>query len=401
MQSLIDPKFEQHFQSLDKVGIDALRLRTVMAAITNIFCHSKDVASCGKAVGRLAKQLTNADATRELSDDLVQDARNLLDVVEPPALSGHERLQSLESLLAAGPKGSLIGSLEKFPAHGKHLIAAFKQRVAEMKALKAWIESVSNALKALKVQCTEVVGGRQDLEKHFLNIDSALQLCFETYPHMRHALLQDQLPFNNEQISEAIENALFSAMNHLAKAWLDEAYKQSQKQELGEAVEFAKLATTAKASCSNMRGSTVNWLPKAVDVASFTETWFRLSSSNVFTTLPGVELTSLESSGDSSAAQVSNADIQALVRLGDVLRGPHTLQCFLQEAPELLSVREWYSKNIEASATQRSEHEKKGLVDAMRSVHDKAKALFEAADLMTDDIQASTSSKGLGFRFRV
>ena len=85
---------------------------------------------------RLAKQHTTADATRELSDNLVQDARNLSDIVDHPPLCDHERLQSLESLLAADSKGELLSSVEKFPAQGKHLLAAFKQRVAEMKALK-------------------------------------------------------------------------------------------------------------------------------------------------------------------------------------------------------------------------------------------------------------------------
>ena len=55
VESLIDPKFEQRFPCLDKVGIEALRKQTVMATVTNIFCHSKDVKSCGKVVGKACK----------------------------------------------------------------------------------------------------------------------------------------------------------------------------------------------------------------------------------------------------------------------------------------------------------------------------------------------------------
>ena len=98
-------------------------------------------------------------------------------------------------------------------------------------------------------------------------------------------------------------------------------------------------------------------------------------------------------SADCSAADISNTDVQALVRLGDVLRGEYTLQCFLQSPPELQMVRDWYSKSVASSATQRSEREKKGLMDSMRVVHDKAKELYEAIDQMKDDVQVSMPYK--------
>jgi hypothetical protein len=101
--SLIDPKFPQRFPSKDDAGIAALRLRTVVAAMTNILCNSKDVSSCGKSLATLAKQLTSSNAIRELGESLVDQAHDLLDVVEPPALTFqldvHARVEGVKSLL--------------------------------------------------------------------------------------------------------------------------------------------------------------------------------------------------------------------------------------------------------------------------------------------------------------
>ena len=76
------------------------------------------------------------------------------------------------------------------------------------------------------------------------------------------------------------------------------------------------------------------------------------------------------------------------MNIGDAIRGPNILQSCLAETPGLLAVRDWYSNNIDASATRRSERERQSHTDAMREALDKAKALFEATDQMSDDIQA-------------
>jgi hypothetical protein len=214
-------------------------------------------------------------------------------------------------------------------------------------------------------------------------VDGAMQIFFQKEPHTYHALLKDELLAEYDNIIKVIEDALFKTMKNLAQMWLAEAYKQSQEQETKESGALSKMSAKIKACCQSMQTSTATWMPHAVEVAAFMERWFVLVNSKVFAKL----------SADCSAADISNTDVQALVRLGDVLRGEYTLQCFLQSPPELQMVRDWYSKSVASSATQRSEREKKCRMDSMRVVHDKAKELYEAIDQMKDDVQVSMPYK--------